>query len=313
MTVGEILVEIMATERGFGFGEPIDLRGPFPSGAPAIFIDQVGRLGGAAGIVGSVGDDDFGAMTLKRLRADGVDVSAVSISRDRPTGTAFVRYRADGDRDFVFNIALSAAGEMSNSDAARSLMARAGHLHVMGSALAGAASRPVIETALQAVGERGGTVSFDPNIRKELMSDPDLAPRLMRLLGATDLFLPSGDELRLFADGTNEDEMAASIIARGVAEIVLKRGAHGATVFTRAGRAEVSGLSVDEVDPTGAGDIFGATYVTCRRMAMPIEAALRYANAAGALAVTRLGPMEGASGFAMLDAFLQEQARKGAT
>src|SRR5882724_11791526 len=109
VVVGEILVEIMASTRGNGFREPIELVGPFPSGAPAIFIDQCARMGGAAGIVGSVGDDDFGRINVERLRADGVDVSAISVSSDYPTGSAFVRYRADGSRDFVYNIAKSAA------------------------------------------------------------------------------------------------------------------------------------------------------------------------------------------------------------
>ena len=45
LTIGEVLVEIVATERGNGFREPVKLIGPFPSGAPAIFIDQVGKLG----------------------------------------------------------------------------------------------------------------------------------------------------------------------------------------------------------------------------------------------------------------------------
>ena len=43
LVMGEILVEIMADQRGEGFMEPIALTGPFPSGAPAIFIDQVAR------------------------------------------------------------------------------------------------------------------------------------------------------------------------------------------------------------------------------------------------------------------------------
>ena len=60
VTIGEILAEIMAPDRGFGFLEPTALIGPFPSGAPAIFIDQCARMGGQAGIIASVGDDDFG-------------------------------------------------------------------------------------------------------------------------------------------------------------------------------------------------------------------------------------------------------------
>ena len=72
IVAGEILVEIMATERGLGFLEPLTLIGPYPSGAPAIFIDQVGKLGHAAGIVAAVGDDDFG--TLNRGTEHGRDV-----------------------------------------------------------------------------------------------------------------------------------------------------------------------------------------------------------------------------------------------
>ena len=65
VTIGEILVEIMATTRGDGFLAPIDLVGPYPSGAPAIFIDQCARIGGSAAIVACVGDDDFGMFNRK--------------------------------------------------------------------------------------------------------------------------------------------------------------------------------------------------------------------------------------------------------
>ena len=58
ITIGEILVEIMGVTTGAGFREAQPLVGPFPSGAPAIFIDQVAKLGGSCGIVSAVGDDD---------------------------------------------------------------------------------------------------------------------------------------------------------------------------------------------------------------------------------------------------------------
>jgi tagatose kinase len=71
LTIGEILVEIMATERGEGFLEPINLIGPFPSGAPAIFIDQAARFGQPAAMIGCVGDDQFGRLNLNRLAVTG--------------------------------------------------------------------------------------------------------------------------------------------------------------------------------------------------------------------------------------------------
>lgn len=122
--IGEILVEIMADEPGDGFRAPIALAGPFPSGAPAIFIDQVARMGQPCGIISKVGRDDVGRVNTDRLAADGVDVSVISINPDRQTGSAFVRYRADGSRDFVFNIGQSAFGTMPDSPAVAAMLKR---------------------------------------------------------------------------------------------------------------------------------------------------------------------------------------------
>jgi sugar/nucleoside kinase (ribokinase family) len=105
----------MATEVGDDFLEPISLIGSFPSGAPAIFIDQVAKLGQPCGLIGCVGDDDFGRLNIKRLRRDGADVSAIAFGPDHPTGSAFVRYRADGSRDFLYNIRHSASAAIALS------------------------------------------------------------------------------------------------------------------------------------------------------------------------------------------------------
>lgn len=306
ITAGEILVEIMATTVGDGFLEPQTLIGPFPSGAPAIFIDQVARCGGTAGIIAAVGDDDFGRLNIERLRRDGVDVSAITTIADRPTGSAFVRYRENGARDFVFNIAHSAASETRMTDEAQALIEKAGHVHVMGSAFAIAGIGAIILEAVKSVKARGGSVSFDPNIRKEL---GDAGRRLIDdLLAVTDLLLPSGEELQA-ASGLDDEEAAIEkLLAAGIGEIVLKRGANGASHFSRAhGRIDAPALEVEEIDPTGAGDCFGATYLTCRRLGMHPAKALAYANASGAHNVIRRGPMEGAASLAELDAFMAAQ------
>ncbi|TPJ54638.1 sugar kinase [Mesorhizobium sp. B2-7-1] len=304
IVAGEILVEIMASERGQGFLEPLALTGPYPSGAPAIFIDQVAKLGGGAGIIACVGRDDFGAINLERLRHDGVDVSAVSVSDRYPTGSAFVRYRPDGGRDFVYNIAESAAGRISLTAEARRLADGAGHLHVMGSALSIAGLKEIVGYAVKAVRARGGSTSFDPNVRKELIDGADGA-HFSALVDDADLLLPSGDELLAAAGVEDERQAVAALIARGVGEIVLKRGADGSTRFGADGsRIDCPGFLVEEVDPTGAGDCFGATYLTCRRKGIEPGKAMLYANAAGALNVTRLGPMERLAGFDALDRFI---------
>jgi len=306
VTVGEILVEVMASEPGDGFLEPIALVGPYPSGAPAIFIDQVAKTGASAGIVAAVGDDDFGRLNVRRLAADGVDVSAITVSADRPTGSAFVRYRRDGGRDFVFNIAHSAAGEIARTAAVDALIARAGHVHVMGSALSMATAWPVLEAALSAVRARGGTVSFDPNLRKELLRGGEILERFRKVLAVTDLFLPSAEEIFLAAPGAADEAAAvAELLGRGIREIVVKHGAAGALRHAADGTVHRQpAFPVVEVDPTGAGDCFAGAYVASLRLGRPPEEALRLAAAAGARNVTRRGPMEGTSTMADLEAFV---------
>jgi len=309
--IGEILVEIVATTTGTGFLEAQPLVGPFPSGAPAIFIDQCGRIGGSAAMVGAVGNDDFGRVNVDRLRRDGVDVSAVSVDAEFPTGSAFVRYRPDGSRDFVFNIAKSAASRFGWSNSVRDLMQRSGHVHIMGSALSMPSALDVIDRAVDGVKARGGTLSVDPNIRKELKLDQDTEQRFVRLVSMADLLLPSGEELERAAGVEGEAAAIEALFARGVSEIVLKRGADGATYFGRNGtRAEAPAFIVDEIDPTGAGDCFGGAYVACRRLGMPPEQALTYGSAAGARNVTARGPMEGAGNRAELDTFIANTPRR---
>jgi tagatose kinase len=311
VTVGEILVEIMAKSRGDGFLEPLELVGPYPSGAPAIFIDQCAKIGGAAGIVASVCDDDFGRINIDRLRRDGADVSAVSVSTEWPTGSAFVRYRADGSRDFVFNISKSAAALVTLTAEAKALFARAGHLHVMGTAFAIPGVWEMLEYATGVIKQRGGSISLDPNLRKELLQRGQTQERFARLITIADVIFPSGPELFVAAGADDEAAAVQSLFRYNASEIVLKRGEDGATYFGSDGsRAESPGFIVKEVDPTGAGDCFGGAYVACRRLGMSAQQALDYANAAGARNVTVQGPMEGAGSRADLDAFIAKVPRR---
>lgn len=308
VVAGEILVEIMADSVGDGFRAPIALTGPYPSGAPAIFIDQVARVGQPCGIISNVGNDDFGRLNVARLAADGVDVSAIGIDPDRPTGSAFVRYRADGSRDFVFNIRHSACGTLPNTPAVEALIAGADHLHVMGSSLSSPEIIAFNIRTARTIRAMGGTVSFDPNLRKEILDAPGIAEAMQSILSATDLFLPSGDELFLLTRAKDEAGAVSELLARGIKAIVHKQGARGVSYFDAKDHRFVPAFSVREVDPTGAGDCFGGAFTALWLRGGDIGHALTLAAAAGALAVTQRGPMEGA---ATLDAIMSFAASQG--
>lgn len=311
--IGEILVEIMADGIGDGFLEPQALTGPFPSGAPAIFSGQAAKLGQPVGIVSAVGDDDFGRVNLRRLSRDGVDVSGVFVDPDRPTGSAFVRYRSNGSRDFVFNIRHSACGQLHRTPAVETLLSSADHLHVMGSSLSSAAFVDVNLEAAEAIKARGGTLSFDPNLRKEILSAPGMSDAMTRIVGLTDLFLPSGEELSLLTQAQDDVGAIAELLDLGVQAIVHKNGSEGATYHDADGSFSVAAFQVEEVDPTGAGDCFGGAFTALWLRGTPPQEALRQSAAAGALAVTRRGPMEGTSTSEEIAEFLAQTTKGPAT
>ena len=300
-TLGEVLVEIMATGPGDGFRDPLDLVGPFPSGAPAIFIDQVAKLGTPCGIIAAVGDDDFGRANITRLGHDGVDTSGIEVRSTDVTATAFVRYRHDGQRDFIFNLRNSAAGKVELSGQAREMLDECGHLHVSGSSLFSSRMVTMANQAIALVKARGGSVSFDPNIRSGVEPGSAAHAALRGILVSCDMFLPSGPEVTLLTKATNRNDAIKEVLDMGVSCVVVKHGPGGSSYHDGHTEVWAPGYTINEVDPTGAGDCFDAAFVTCRLQGREVKESLEYANAAGALAVAVRGPMEGTSTFAQLD------------
>src|SRR5512136_1455403 len=168
-TMGELLVEVMRPRAGMSLAEPGEFLGPYPSGAPGIFIDTVARLGHSAAIVSGVGDDDFGSCILERLGRDGVSVELVGRYPNKSTGVAFVTYFEDGSRRFIFHwdgtpAVMARAPEASQIKGAR-------YFHVMGcSLMANESFRQEMFTAVERFAGAGAKVTFDPNIRFELLA-----------------------------------------------------------------------------------------------------------------------------------------------
>jgi len=304
-TIGELLVEFLA-KNNQGFSQPGEFLGPFPSGAPAIYAAQVAKLGFESTLFSCVGNDDFGQMNRERLRHEGVNIDGITVIDKAPTGSAFVSYRSPFERDFIFNIPNSACGYLSSEHLDESLLARCSHFHIMGSSLFSFRMIDSMRKAIQIIKKNNGTVSFDPNVRKEMMNIPEMQQAFDYILEYTDIFLPSEREIHYFSDKkqATESDIVKQLLKSGIKHVVIKRGAEGASYYQAAQELHVKSDNVEIVDPTGAGDCFGATFVSLFLAGYPVEQALRYANASGALAVSRLGPMEGISSLEDIARFL---------
>ncbi|MEP0072658.1 MAG: sugar kinase [Marinomonas sp.] len=307
ITLGEIIVEIMAKEKDQSFKHAGEFLGPYPSGAPAIFINQVAKMGVPAAILGCVGKDDFGFMCTDRLQSNRVSTRLIHQHEDYPTGTAFVTYKKNGNRDFIFNIRHSAAAHLQMSNQAQEALKQCSLFHVMGSSIFSTEIIPTLREAIHLVKVNGGQISFDPNVRKELLNDPTLMCFFKEILTCTDVFLPSGDELLSITETETQDQALSQLWSQGVSEVILKKGASGCDYFSPDQHIYSPPYKVCEIDATGAGDTFGATFLASRMKGHSSARSLELANAAGALAVSVWGPMEGASSQAELEHFIHHK------
>jgi len=296
ISLGELLVEVMRKGVDQPLSKPADFVGPFPSGAPAIFIDAAARLlGGSTGFIGVVGADDFGECVVNRLVEDGVDTRGIRTAPGLTTGIAFVSYRSDGSRKFVFHLAQSAAAQLAPEDVRPELFAGIKFLHVTGSGLSfSEGSRQACYRAIELCKQRGGRVSFDPNIRPELLGLDRLRQICEPVLQAADVIFPSGAEACILTGAATPEVACQALVKRGVPVVALKQGEQGSTVYTLSQQISAPPLAVVEVDPTGAGDCYDAGFVTGLLEGWDLALVARFANIVGALSVTRQGPMEGA-------------------
>jgi sugar/nucleoside kinase (ribokinase family) len=293
ITVGEILVEVMAKEIGQRFDATGEFVGPFPSGAPAIFIDQAAKCGSKSMIISAVGNDGFGRINLERLSRDGVDISRIKVLADQTTGVAFVTYKEDGDRDFIFHIANAACGEIGEHDLCEEDFSDCNYFHIMGSSIYNKGSYAAILKGIELAKKNGSKISFDPNVRKEIVNDQEKRKQLVDILYQSHIILAGENELFYLMGIEDEKSSVDALLHQGAEIVVIKRGSRGASLYTKERTVDAKPYKVEEIDPTGAGDCFAGTFISCINQGLDLREAVNLASIAGALAVTKKGPMEG--------------------
>lgn len=295
VTMGELLCEIMRPTEDVELYETGMFRGPFPSGAPGIFISTAARLGCSAGIIAGVGTDDFGKNILDRLKRDGVDVSRVLESGKGPTGVAFVTYYADGERKFIFHVDGTPAVEPKAPETMDDLEDTK-YFHIMGCSLMASVpfGKEVVKT-MKLFREQGAKISFDPNVRLEMMHDKTAMDTVREVFESSNIFMPGVAELKMITgEDTVEEAVNAAFRNPDLELLVLKDGSRGSRIYSRKGLELTMGVyPVKQLDATGAGDSFDAAFICGLAQGKSLLEAAQMGAAAGALNAAAFGPMEG--------------------
>ena len=239
LVVGESLVDVVRTSGNDSV---------HPGGSPLNVAVGLRRLDVPTTLHSSFGVDAHGRAIARRLEASGVTITPGTIN-DRPTSVALATIGADGGATYSFSIDWDPApGEV----AAGTIDAL--HVGSIGAALEPGAAR--VER-LTAELRPSAIISFDPNIRPQLMGSADVArPRVERLIALSDVVKASDEDIAWLYPGANVDEVVEGWLTRGPGLVVVTRGDSGADAVTAQGSVYVPAPTATVVDTIGAGDSF---------------------------------------------------------
>lgn len=273
-----------------------------PGGKGANQAVAAARLGVPTFMAGRVGRDAFGETLLSGMARDGVNIEHARRDADAPTGVALIVVQPRGENSIL--LAAGANGRVDRSDVDRleavwgSVRLALFQLEVPLDAVAHALARA----------RRAGV--------RTILDVAPAAPLPHGFLAKADIVSPNETEAEALTGvriGHLDDASASAerLLSAGAKTVVLKLGSRGAMWATRRRTLHVPGFRVEAVDTTAAGDAFTAALGVALVRGEPMEDALRFANAAGALACTRAGAQPSLPTAAEVAAFLAK-AQPGA-
>lgn len=280
--LGEAMI-MLAAETGAPL-EDVETFRRSVGGAECNVAGGLAALGVPTGWISRLGADGFGRHVLRDLESRGVEVGGVEDDPTRPTGL-YVKHTINGRTRMHYYRSGSAAAAMDadflDRPAVRNRLVGAELVHTTGITAAISTTAAELLDRLAALRDTlGFTLSVDLNWRPALWRDTDPAP-LWRLLRAADVVLIGADEAALFAGTGDPDQLRELLGPR--ATIVVKSDAHVALALEPGGRrTEVPALTVDVVEPVGAGDAFAAGYLAGTLQGLPMEQRLRLGHLSAA-------------------------------
>jgi ribokinase len=238
------------------------------------------RAGGEVAFIAKVGVDFFGERAIKSFNIDRIDSSLITKDKEMPSGIALVFVGEEGQNSIAVAAGANARLGRKEIEKSKDAIAGAGILLMQ-------LEIPVdtVLAAAQIASANGVKVILNPAPAQKL------SPKLLKLVS---ILTPNEFEAEVLTGIRISDDRAAgaagdSLLSQGVETALITLGPRGAFLASQGVRKLVPGFPVRAVDSTGAGDVFNGALAVGLSEDMPMYAAVKFANAAAAISVTRLG------------------------
>jgi len=238
------------------------------------------RLGVPVHFVGKVGNDPFRQTILTQLKKEKVDTKYVIEDAENPSGMAIILVDKDGGN------CITVIGG-ANQNLLKEDVERAKEIILKADVIILQLEIPLktVDYALRLARESAGYTILNP---------APAAPLSSEILANTDLLVPNRDEAEKLSGikitSLEEAGRAARLLlARGVGAVILTLGEQGVFLAKPGITHHFPGIPVKPLDTTGAGDAFVAALGVALVQKKDLEEAVKYANYAAALSVTKLG------------------------
>ncbi len=255
----------------------------YPGGKGANQAVAAARMGARSAMVGRVGDDMFGPQLTDLLEAAGVDAGAVGVSSGTNSGIAVISVGESGQNRIVQVLGANDTCGDAEYDAVADLLPETSALMLQ---LEVSISLSIKVAELAAA--QGVQVILDPG---------PVRPVPAEFYRHVSVITPNETEAEALVgypvtDARTADSAAEELLARGVGSAVIKLGAQGAYWADGDGSGEVPPFPVQAVDTVAAGDAFNGALAVALSEGHPLQSAVRWGCAAGALSVTRVGAQD---------------------
>ena len=256
-------------------------------GSAANTMAGVAALGGRAGFVGQIADDQLGDIFAHDIRALGVEFRTPPLSGGLPTGRCLIVVTPDAQR--TMNTFRGAAHELTTGALDPLQIRESAILYLEAYLWRSKGPRAAMEEAMRIAHEADRKVAFT------LSDIACIAPHRAEMMamidaGAIDLLFANENEICALADLTDRDSAVAAIRDK-VPLIVVTCGAEGAIAVERGRHVAVPIARIGRgvVDTTGAGDLFAAGFVVGQAQGRSLEQSLRMGSVAAAEVISHIG------------------------